>query len=1064
MAQKKISENPKITDDVIFEFTTPDDDNCLIGDPYKVDKIIIYFIERSFIDPTLNEYTQDIYDRAKLEQTLTAEKLACDDPTDENIFNAKKLRTDLESSSIQETFYFKDSNPVFTLGKDTFPAWLSTDQANALIEHVTEDEEGNTLYGHFKYVWNANGYREGDYFICITWTSVIAGTTKSSHQKFHLFGDTTATAVPSHFTVPKKYETLLEKYIPEVFKTRFSEFDRTPDVIRNLNLATADGFTILENYANQIIDLFDANVLNEKLLPFLSNLFNLKLKSNDPYLWRRQIKRAVPIFKKKGTLSSLIESLDQAGIKFLKYTRLWQVISDYTWQEVFTYDETSTTFVLEKTALPLDLNNFELYIRYSDSDEWESLTSDYIEFGVIEGVSVIEWVGNTLSTNPISLENGDSIRIVYKYNEVPGASEQTIEDYIRSLSLADTRDERDQDYPLKNWNVRLIEETDPLFDLIIPTKNPFHEDVVFGKIRTEFPYSENIYNMEEYNGSIRNSNNPCDIDKNFLDPCFSSLSSKYNIDLEIKNLSDDRILETKEVLTECLPFHAVLHVMNIYGGFHEFITPPVEEIEALIHYSQENAIISGSAQKWFWRSMKRGTTTNAILRNELASSSTVDSGTGTAYNDNIILYSGEVNFSQLGVISDGTGILKILSGSLAGEYLIDNAIGNTIEVSSVTEPVDETNTVFPTSLLGINSRAFSFRISNPVDSTSSINIYQDNIFKFSDDSNDFSSFKSLWDVNEGYTTGSWKIKIIAYSATAYDILNILPDGTILLEDNGTLPSASVSSVSYEAYDKDNNLLFSSATGDLTVTSRGRTEVLNSNLYPVSEAFKFGFYQKISGSEYRIIGFVDGSNDQFYIENYTGGDVIGTSLEIYQRLVDNKIGYLSHKGHKIQISGDLETSLGIANGENSLVATPLEDDHFKENYLIEIDSNLYFIAEINGNDPVGYTTITLEGADSYWQTLSAGGTSKSYTIYRYIKTPDITIPGQQADFPPVTFNLIDRRGSEMVGNSELPNPIMSMSVNSDSQKNKDNFAETLDQKEKIEFIIEYKDGNKEKGDL
>ena len=63
MAQKKISENPKITDEIIFELETPDDDGCLLSDPYKVDKIIIYFIERSFIDPTVNEYTQDIYEK-----------------------------------------------------------------------------------------------------------------------------------------------------------------------------------------------------------------------------------------------------------------------------------------------------------------------------------------------------------------------------------------------------------------------------------------------------------------------------------------------------------------------------------------------------------------------------------------------------------------------------------------------------------------------------------------------------------------------------------------------------------------------------------------------------------------------------------------------------------------------------------------------------------------------------------------------------------------------------------------------------------------------------------------
>lgn len=122
MAQKRITENPTLNDEIVLEFTTPDDSGCLIADPYKVDKIVIYFIERSFVDPTLNEYTEDIYNSEKLAATVAAEKLACDSPTEENIFNAKKLRTDLESSVKSQKFYYKDATPVYTVGTDTFPA------------------------------------------------------------------------------------------------------------------------------------------------------------------------------------------------------------------------------------------------------------------------------------------------------------------------------------------------------------------------------------------------------------------------------------------------------------------------------------------------------------------------------------------------------------------------------------------------------------------------------------------------------------------------------------------------------------------------------------------------------------------------------------------------------------------------------------------------------------------------------------------------------------------------------------------------------------------------------
>jgi len=51
--------------------------------------------------------------------------------------------------------------------------------------------------------------------------------------------------------------------------------------------------------ANQLIDLFDANALHESLLNYLSNLFAIKLRSSDPTLWRRQIKEAIPLFKKR---------------------------------------------------------------------------------------------------------------------------------------------------------------------------------------------------------------------------------------------------------------------------------------------------------------------------------------------------------------------------------------------------------------------------------------------------------------------------------------------------------------------------------------------------------------------------------------------------------------------------------------------------------------------------------------------------------------------------------------------------------------------------------------------
>jgi len=177
--------------------------------------------------------------------------------------------------------------------------------------------------------------------------------------------------------------------------------------------------------------------------------------------------------------------------------------------------------------LPVDLDNFELFHRGSTDSTYTQLTSDYVSFDNSNGETTMTWIGDQLSFNPITLQAGDTVRVLYEIVDVPDATEQSIEDYIRTLPLLDLRDERDQTFPKKNWNIRLIEEDDTMFDVVIEQRHPFHDPIIFGKVRTEFPYSENIYNMDEYNGSRRNSTNPCDIDSNFIDPCRYCQSSNF---------------------------------------------------------------------------------------------------------------------------------------------------------------------------------------------------------------------------------------------------------------------------------------------------------------------------------------------------------------------------------------------------------------------------------------------------------------------------------------------------------------------------------------------------------
>lgn len=1063
MALLTINDNPSITDTIVFTLQTPDADGCLTTNPYKVNKLVIYYVERDFNSGNTNAYQQATYNLDKLKAAEEAEALACATPTDVNIANAKKLRQEADSTATVTPFYFNESRPVHVVGNDAYPAWLSTDLDNAFLELVTEDEDGNPVFGQYTYTWEPKGMREGDYFICWTWTPLPAGDSLSSHMRFTLMGDTqVTTSIPTHFTDPAKYTTLLERYTPEMFKMVIADSDETPFVLDKFNQSVALGFNVLEDLANQIVDLQDANSLHEALIPYLSNLFDLKLKTDDPTRWRGQIKRAIPLYKMKGTKKGLSEALEHAAIKMVSLTQLWEIISSYTWQEVFTYDGGEAIFELEKVALPIDYDNFELWIREADSDTWVALSGDYVEFTTSDGVTTMAWMGSNLSIDPIDLIEGDEIRVLYKYAEVPDLTAQTIENYIRSLPLMDQRDEHDQMYPLKNWNVRVIPENDPMFDLVIPTRHPYHDPLVYGKVRTEFPYSENIYNMEEYNGSIRNSKDPCDIDRNFVDPCTACISSSYNIDLEIENLSNDRILEAQEVLREYTPFHAVLHTFNFLGGISEFVESPVEEVEALVSINGEEFVIAGEAQMWFNRVMKL-VETNGILRDELATSEVALATTsGTAYNDAVVVFSPESKLDNIGMALDGSAVLNILAPSpLAGTYVLTEPKGNTAIVTAATEPIDDCNNLFATDST-INTCAFTFNIYNPVvDGASLCTVDKDYLYIFEDSTQDFGTLgvKSTFDVDHGTASGPWTVLIPTYDAvTPYDVYDVLPDGRLILTNHGgTLPTSNASGLSYTLKDESAATILTS-TGDLTATARGRVTVSSASLTPISNVVGLeNFYFEVGGSEYLIIGFVPGIDDQFYIDGYSGPDLGGsTNLVIHQRVLNGGIGYFTHRGLRLQMAGNLESSLGIQNGANSLVVVDdgVENDKFKENYIVVVDSDSYFIDEIDGS------LFTLSGASHYWKTLSAGGTSVNVTIYRYVKN-GATVMGQQYDLPEHTFRILDRSGSHIIDRTDQDGIVTGLSLPGEGGNQ---ITEFVQQSEGIAFSIEYADGTTEQGEL
>jgi hypothetical protein len=987
--------DPTITDTIVFNIDTPDANGCFSANPYMVNRAIIFFVERSFTSGNNRFYQDPAYDEAKVQDAVQAEAIACMSPTPPNIDNAKRLRSIADSSAVLTDVYFNQAKPVAVIGTDDFPAWLSTDVTNAQIVNQPLDALGNTQYGRFTLTWEPKGeIREGNYFICWTWEMQPAGDAQSANMSFTLGSDTSVTtSIPTHHTIPDKYDTLLERYLPQTFKDYLAKGDLTPDVMDKLNHAIAKGFTQLEDLANQVIDLYDANSVNETFLPFLSNLFNLKLKSGDPTLWRRQVKEAIPTFKKKGTLGGLKDAMAQAGMEVKKYTPLWQIISRYTWVDSFKVQPAQTEFVLSKVALSYDPKNFELTYRPKGSGSYTVLDPSYVTFNTSAGVTTMTWAGTTNST-PIALSPGDVVKILYLYAQVPGSTEQLLEEYVRTLDTADQRDENAQMYPVKNWNVKVLEQDDPLFDMLITERHPFHEDLIFGYIRTEFPYSENIYNMDEYNGSTRPSKNPCDIAKDFQDPCSNGISSKFILDVEIQELSNDTLSESMQVVTENAPFHSVLHRMNASGAIYEFLADPVEEVECLVTYVINDVVISGEANSQFYRIMDYPNGPKNVKRVLLANSTEVISEqTGIVFNDNVVLYCPTVRFDSLPL--EPTNVVEVFSPSAnAGLYTLSNPYKNTAQVTTVSEPINET--------------AFTFRLSDNVYFNPSTVIAQSNLTRLSDAKVDFLAFslKTQWDVSNGYLGAPWSVQLPYGTFTVVDMAQ---DGSLILDDPGNaLPSSNQANLTYTVLDGsgvpqiEGTNTTTGTNGVLRVTPRGKVTMNDVSLPDVRMIIQKNDYLLYGGTQYLISGFLPGSTTTFYIDGYSAGNAGGVPAYVYRRLVDSAIGYFQYRGINLQAFFDVEQNLGIDNGANGSPPDDwLENDKFKENYLVLINDDFYLMEQVNVD------IITLGGPMRSWRTQPAGGSVVAYSIYQFSRTPIFL-----AD----EYFKMDRRGSE--GSSEV----------------------------------------------
>jgi hypothetical protein len=987
---KTIDQQPTISDDIQIDIQTTDVHGNPIN-PYRVDQVVIYFIERSFTSGSYKTYQENV--------------------------GGQEL-----------TVYYTDSIPVKTFGDGSDdPAWINTDPSNGYITQVPYDDDGVAQTGVFRLIWSPMVDKgmamEGDYMVCWKWTPLLSSPKQSAHISFIVYGNQQVTTVmPSHVTPSGKYETLLNQYTPDMFRRVLALRDVSPDVIARMNAAVGKGFDTLENLVNQILDLIDANAAHESLLPYLSNFFKHKLWSNDPTLWRRQIKRAVALNKKKGTLGGLIEALSSAGISLQKLTKYWQIVSSCTWTETFVVGEGQTTFKLSKTAiLPPDAYNFEIRLRGVEETEYVQLGTNYVTFSNTNNVTTMVWVGNLLSSGAISLVKGDIVKVTYLISPV---SNQSIEDYIRSLPLMDLRDEATFSYPPKNWNIHLIAEDDPLFDTIVSQRHPFSQPVIWGKVRTEFAYSENIYNMEEYNGSLRDSNYPCDIDRTFVDKCSACQSSSISLDLEMEDISNDRVKEAAEIIKSYIPFHAQIHSINYSSAVNEYVPSPVEDLEVLAQVGIDSYVIIGQGN--FNRIIPQlGTDAGQFLRDQLSSSVTMASGTATGFNSDVVLYSPGVSFNHLNIFT--ANLLEILTGINTGTYTLDVSDVGTGVIPIIQGSPD--SIPFP-----LDTSAFTFRLSNLIWTDAAASVTQDDLFVFLDANVNFTLKTILTETN---SATPWKISVLSgiYAGT-YNIKDILPDNTLVL--SGWSGSVTVSNLSYNLVKNNGAIVSSSSTGVMTVTRRGKVTTQELESWGVIE----GDWILYAGNQYQISGFEDSEKTKPYIIGYSSGNAATVTIKVYRRLLDNVTGYADFRGMYIITTLDYESALEIQNGSNP-PATPVDDSSFMENYLVKIGSQYYAITGWNAN------TITLTGPKTSW---GLSGTLVSFSLINYIvSSPIITSDGIEF------MNGIDRRGTEPV---TVTTSMAGMPL--DALNKPDGVVETVRAEESITFTITNRKGKKIEG--
>jgi hypothetical protein len=909
MAEILYNQSPKTSDIVLIQITTPDYSD-VVADPYSVDSVTVYFIKRS-------------YDEGGLEGT--------------NVFDDPISATSTEV--------------VARYGNSDLAAWDSTDTDLAQIEKITVDEEGSLIFGTFQARFDPDG-QEGEYYATWQWTPVFGGERKASALKFRVDTDNRVTGLPTKPGIPGRFEHLMDIYIPSGYRQLVSENDLSPNIIKRFGEVVAKLFTDQDDLVDQILTGYDPNYLKEPLLRYLSHNLGWKLKSSKPALWRRQLKEAINLYKKRGTRDGLAGALASAGMSLLSIKQLWQTGSDKVRTDGFLVGD-SLDFILSRVPLlpissyPL---NFSLSVKRDGDNFYTNLSTTTVSFSISSGVCTMSWIGNTLPV-PVYLYENDYLKVTYQYDTVV---DQTLEDYIKTLPLLDTRDEvAEAIHPPKNWNIVGIHEDDDYFSDLITVQHPYRNPVVYGQVRTTFQYSEKLYNSESFNGSVRDSTDPCDLDADFVDELKNCLSSSLIIDIKVTELSDDRMREAEEICKDFLPFDARINTLNFFGSVEEIVLPPEETTETFIWNNPIEYILQGDDGLVRFQGDQVESLTRDALSSAVSAASRTD-GFGRNigakfYCPNFI---SSVESSGLDLSSN---ILRVLSGINADEYVVTGASNNDLEVDDVTDP---------------NNGVYSpFKLWNLllVDASASVTQTDKNVFFDS-------SSTSEW-ISQNIVAG-WKVTISNGPAPGtYIISEVLPNGQVVLN---TWSSTASSGLTYQLLLPDNTPVLTGTSGVIAISRHG-TVAFSTPAVTQTEC-KVGDQIEIDDVQYPIIEVL--STTQVLIYGWTDGNVGGIEAKIL-RPIGAGVCTAGVRGTILETTVDHYSVLGVQ--------TALDNDNRMENYYVLIEGKysriLSWSTTVNG---FGRYEIELDGEELDWGVLGTSGIS--YTIVRFERISNVVVNG------------------------------------------------------------------------